>query len=96
MRIGHLAKELAPAAELVGDLVRDVARLLALEPPKTRIEARVLVDPDDDGRALALAEREVLRSAARRDVHDAGALGLAHLIPLDDLVERCGLRSLPL
>ena len=93
MRVRHLTEELAAALQLIRDLMRDVSRLFALEPTQTRDEVRVLVDADEDRRAFALAEREVLGTAARRDVDDACAFLLAHLVPLDHLVERHGLRG---
>src|SRR5439155_439314 len=93
VRVRHLSEELAAALQLIRDLVRDISRLFALEPAKPAHEVRVLVDADDDRRAFALPEREVLRTAARRDMDDACAFLLAHLVPLDDLVERHRLRG---
>ena len=45
-----------------------------------------LVERRDDRQVELLAQPEVLGAAAGRDVHDAGALVLADLVPRDDPV----------
>src|SRR5205823_8875700 len=44
VRVRHLTEEPAALPQIVGDLVRDVARFLPLEPSEARDEVRVLVD----------------------------------------------------
>ena len=49
--------------------------------PKPVVVAAVLVERRDDRQPERLAELEVLRAGARRDVDDARALVLADLVP---------------
>ncbi len=93
MRVRKLAEQPTTLAQVVRDLVRDIAGISALEPAEPRYEVRILVDGHDDRRLLALAQGKVLGSATGSDVDDAGSFRLADLIPLDDLVGRCRLRT---
>ena len=88
VRVRELAEEAAALAQVIRDLVRDVARVSALEPAEAGHEVRVLVDGHEDRRVLALAKSEVFGPAAGCDVNDPRSLGLADLIPCDDLVRR--------
>ena len=82
------AEEQTPLLEVVGDLARNVARFLPLEPPVARDKARVLVDRDQHRKLLGLREREVLGTAARGDVHEPSPFGRGHVLPLDDAMPR--------
>ena len=55
--------------------------------PKPVEEDADLVERRDRRQALLLAELEVLLAAARGDVDDAGAFGLADVLPGDDAVD---------
>src|SRR5687767_15559723 len=90
MRVRRRAEEASPLLEIVRDLLRDVARLLLLEPAVAGDEARLVVDRDEDRESLRLREREVLGTATRCDVHDARPFGLTDLGPRDDAVVRPG------
>jgi hypothetical protein len=60
--------------------------VLAGQPAEAGHEDAGLVQRRDHGQVVLLAQLEVLGAAAGGDVDDAGALGLAHLIPGDDAV----------
>ena len=86
MRVGRGTEEAAAFLKIVGDLLSDVARLFAFKPAVALHEPGVLVDRDEHRELLGLREGEVLRAAPRRDVHESGAFGLAHVLPGDDPV----------
>ena len=61
--------------------VGDLGDVLAGQPAEAVDEDAVLVERRDHGQAVLLAKLEVFLAAARRDVDDAGAFGLADLVP---------------
>ena len=80
------AVEALLALEVVDDRLDDIADVTTGQRPEAVDEDPALVDRSDDRQAELLAEREVLRAAAGRDVDDPGALVLADLAPGDDAV----------
>ena len=86
------AQQAAALAEVLDDRRRDVARVAAVQPAVRLVEGAGLVDRHQHGQALALAQLEVLRAAARRDVDDARALVDADVVPRDHARLHLGLR----
>ena len=62
------------------------------QPAVLGVEPARLVDRRQHRQVVRLAEVEVLGAAARRDVHDPGALVHRHLVPADDAVLDAGAR----
>ncbi len=72
--------------QVFDDRLGDFGDVPARQPAEAFDVHAVLVERGDDGQAVLFVELIVLGAAARGDVDDAGALGLADLLPQDDAV----------
>ena len=95
--VGLLRDQQALCVEVGDDVAGKVmggvlggAGVAAALPAEPLAEDSELVDRVDDCQAECLAEREVLLSAARGDVDDAGALDVRDLVPRDHAMRDAG------
>ena len=87
MRVLVHAIESAFVVQIVEDIVRHLVNIASGEPAKAFQESAIFGEGRQRGQSVNLAELEVLRTAARRDVDDARTFDLADFIPGDDAVE---------
>src|SRR5262249_39726697 len=94
--VGVVLNAVEPAllAQALEDLLGHVAGKLAGEEAEGWALQVVpfLLQPRDRGQVEGLGEREVLSAGSRCDVDDAGALGVADVVPLDHAVDDALLR----
>ena len=84
VRVRLQVVEEAARLEVLDDAAGGAGCVEPAEPAEVGQVVARFVERRDDRQPQRLAEAVVLRAAARRDVHDAGALGLADLVPGDD------------